>query len=121
MNAIDFPNGVCQRHGAMLAVNGVPTCIPCQAAAERASRPAAPVVSIEDPGHEAMSHIVPGPVKTVAAQAPKAVATVSLEQGLLSIKDVISKLPMPKNMAQFKSIKKLEELIDKALAEDSNG
>jgi len=124
MEVLEFPNGICNRHGAKIAVNGIPTCIKCQADAERANRPAGPTVTVEDPGHEAMSDIKVVPQPT-AVSAPAVVAkkgqALTMNEGLNLIKDLLTKLPMPSNMKQFKTIKKIDELVAKALSEAENG
>jgi hypothetical protein len=123
MEVLEFPNGVCQKHGPKLNVNGISQCVKCVADAERALRAPAPVVAVDDPGHDAMGHISPDsrvkaqPGTAVSQNTGKVVA--SNLNGLTAIREAIYRLPMPKSLKQYKRFLKIQQLIDQAV-EDEN-
>ena len=123
MEVMEYPNGVCAKHGPRLTVNGIPQCVKCIADAERAQRPPRPVVTVEDPGHDAMAHIAPGGKPTTALVANSGQQPVSKVQivpsGLNAIRQAIYNLPMPKSLKQYKRFQKIQQLIDQAV-EDEN-
>lgn len=127
MEVIEYPNGVCPKHGPRLAVNGIPQCVKCVAEAERATRAPRPVVNVKDPGHEAMSGIGGGASAkdlTRPGEAPvvhKGQQSISKGQpvGLLAIREAIYSLPMPKSLKQYKRFQKIQQLIDQAVEDDN--
>lgn len=126
MEVLEFPNGICAKHGPKLNVNGISQCVKCVADAERASKAPAPVVNVEDPGHEAMGSIKGAPAANLTrAGEPNKPAigsskAVIVPAGLTAIREAIYRLPMPKSLKQYKRFQKIQQLIDQAL-EDENG
>jgi hypothetical protein len=121
---IEYPNGVCPKHGPKLSVNGQARCLKCEADADRATRPPRPVVTIEDPGHDAMAKIVPGgkpttSVPTTATPNAPAKGVNPIPTRLEAIRDAIYQLPMPKSLKQYKRFLKIQELITQAVEEDN--
>lgn len=127
MEVLEFPNGVCPKHGPRLSVNNVPQCLRCNAEAERAAKGPGPVVNVEDPGHAAMGSI-PGGASPVNLTRPGVVTPkVTVTEGipvnkvsLLEIREAIYRLPMPKSLKQYKRFQKIQQLIEQAV-EDENG
>lgn len=133
MEVLGLPNGTCDKegHGAKLSVNGEPHCIKCQAEAQRATRTHIPVVTAADPGEDAFEPngmLRPGhkaadapavTVVPVGQPAPVAKAVI-VPTNLESIKNAISRLPIPRTLTQYKRLKKIQALIDEAMSEDEN-
>lgn len=120
MEVLEFPNGICAKHGPKLNVNGVAQCVRCVADAERALRPAGPTVTVEDPGHEAMRAIVPdNKHQPTVPQSRNEPTPVTKHKDLAAIREAIYRLPMPKSLKQYKRFQKIQQLIDQAV-EDEN-
>lgn len=129
MEVLEFPNGICQKHGPKLNVNGIAQCVKCVADAERAQRAPRPVVAVDDPGHDAMANIVPAKtaagveklstVPLQAGSAKYAVAPVSVPSNLVAIREAIYRLSMPKSLKQYKRFQKIQQLIDQAVEEEN--
>lgn len=123
MEVLEFPNGICDRHGPKLSVNGIPCCVKCVAEAERAQRAPGPVVTVEDPGHDAMERIVPDGKHaprpgSVVSNGSVAQAAPSVAHQLGAICAAIYGLPMPKSLKQYKRFQKIQALIAQALQEE---
>jgi hypothetical protein len=121
MEVLEFPNGICPQHGAKLSVNGEARCLKCESKAENALKNQ-PVVTVEDPGHEAMMGFI-APDASAAPVVKQSLTVVKTSPivvlgSLQAIRDAIYKLPMPKSMKQFKRFQKIQQLIDQALSEE---
>jgi hypothetical protein len=112
-----YPLGVCEFHGPKLSVNGDARCLKCESKAANALK-SGPVVTIEDPGHDAVMALTGGKSVDSVPQPKQIVHSASKgEMSLSDIKDAIYKLPMPKSMKQFKRLQKIQQLIDEAVIE----
>lgn len=125
MEVLEFPNGVCPKHGPRLSINGVPQCVKCNAEAERMEKGPGPVNKAEDPGHAAMKAIVPDSKHAAqpgVVESPKNRLAVGIGKPntLEEIREAIYRLPMPKSLKQYKRFQKIQQLIDQVV-EDENG
>lgn len=124
-----YPLGVCQIHGPKLAVNGIPTCIKCKAKEDNAGR-VMRIQNMPDPGEE---YFKGGKANPQAAQegakvaAPQIAirqtrpAVYTLESGLQEILDILTYIPMPSSMKQYKLLLGIKEKIQQAQQEGQNG
>lgn len=120
-----YPLGVCQLHGPKLSVNGVTTCIKCKAKEDNANRVML-VSKVEDPGEDYFKGGKANPqaeAKVVAFQ-PKSretsPANYTLETGLQEILSILSIIPMPSSMKQYKLLMTVKQKIESALQEGQN-
>jgi|WetSurMetagenome_2_1015567.scaffolds.fasta_scaffold1614589_1 hypothetical protein len=117
-----FPLGICEKHGPKLTVNGVPKCIRCEADIANAGRVLV-VNDVKDPGVEAFNekgqvikaaqtidHTVKQTVKSTGTQY-------TLESGLNEILSILSVIPMPSSMKQYKLLMSVKQKIESALQE----
>lgn len=124
-----YPLGICEIHGPKLAVNGIPTCIKCQAKADNANRTMI-VSKVEDPGEEyfkngkvetqvTQPNVVKSQVALSSDMMPKTAYT--LESGLQEILAILAVIPMPSSMKQYKLLMAVKHKIESALQEGQNG
>ena len=124
VEVMGYPLGICQIHGPKLAVNGVPTCIKCQAKQDNADRVLV-VSTTEDPGEEYFNG--GKAVPQVAQEGVKVAAKVqtlkgqshahTLESGLQEILSILAVIPMPSSMKQYKLLMAVKQKIESALQE----
>jgi hypothetical protein len=127
-----YPLGVCANHGPKLAVNGVPTCIKCKAKEDNAGRVMV-INKVEDPGEDYFKN---GKVNPQVAQegvglaklaAPQMQirqtrpAVYTLQSGLQEILDILTYIPMPSSMKQYKLLLSIKQKIEQAQQEGQNG
>jgi hypothetical protein len=118
-----FPLGMCPTHGPKLAVNGVPTCIKCQA--DEANKDRVLVVNEgKDPGPDAFGSngqlLKAGtpPSDRIMKPVVKVVGTPhTYEGGLQEILTILSCIPMPSSMKQYKLLMSVKQKIESALQE----
>lgn len=117
-----FPLGVCPTHGPKLSVNGVPTCIKCQA--DEANKDRVLVINdAQDPGavfFEKGVTNVPKPSSVAVLQKPVAKTVlpgIGYETGLQQILGILAVIPMPSSMKQYKLLMSVKQKIESALQE----
>ena len=128
-----YPLGVCATHGPKLAVNGIPTCIKCKAKEDNVGR-VMRIQNMPDPGEEyfkggkvAPQAIPEGRVSEAKMAAPQIAirqtrpAVYTLESGLQEILDILTYIPMPSSMKQYKLLLSIKEKIQAAQQEGQNG
>lgn len=119
-----YPLGVCPQHGPKLAVNGTPTCIKCKAKEDNANRTLV-VSTVEDPGEAYFNKGgagAPAAAKSVESKA-KALPehSMTMSEGLNEILGILSRIPMPSSMKQYKLLMNVKQKIESALQEEQNG
>lgn len=127
---LGYPLGVCQVHGPKLAVNGIPTCIKCKAKEDNAGRVLV-INKVEDPGEDYFKNgkvnpqvIVADPQKGATSQMTirqTRPAVFTLESGLQEILDILTVIPMPTSMKQYKLLLSIKQKIQQAQEEGQNG
>lgn len=133
VDILGYPLGICQVHGPKLAVNGVPTCIRCKANEDNAGRVMV-INKLEDPGEEffkgGKANIQSGTVgvpQDAKMAAPQMAirqtrpAVYTLESGLQEILDILTYIPMPSSMKQYKLLLSIKQKIEQAQQEGQNG
>jgi hypothetical protein len=120
---MNFPLGVCEKHGPKLTVNGVPKCIKCEADITNAGRVLV-VNDVQDPGPEAFNssgHVIKSgvpPIDKIVKPIVKSIGTThTLESGLTEILSILSSIPMPTSMKQYKLLMSVKQKIESALQE----
>lgn len=124
-----YPLGICQLHGPKLAVNGIPTCIKCQAKEDNANRVLV-VSKVEDPGEDYFKNGKVNPQMAqpgVADMAKKAIPQPQLQQtnqvaysfeaGLQDILNILAHIPMPSSMKQYKLLLSIKQKIEQVQQE----
>lgn len=108
-----YPMGACPKHGPLLSVNGKAQCIPCVA---DANKPALVLVNgAEDPGAEFFQK---GAGKAQHTALPQTLAAQpSYDEGLQEILGILSRIPMPASMKQYKLLMSVKQKIESALQE----
>lgn len=128
------PLGVCPRHNAAhISVDGLPVCLRCQAEAAKAQARPVGVVTIADPGHDAMQglktakterfpdgSVAATEVKPTQARVPTPRPVVpaggsfaeQVERALVALRAC----PMPKDLKQFKAVAKAVAILEKLIA-----
>lgn len=128
-------SGVCGKCGqAKVHVEGNPTCLLCDSDNRNKS---GLVVTVEDPGEEAMRHLlaehnvfmpkagegsvppvpakVISPVQKVVPQSTPVTQNVTFEHEIKRAIDLLQKLPMPKDIKQFKAINRAVKTLESIL------
>lgn len=121
---VGLPNGVCQLHNqARININGRTACLKCEAIAAKAIAAPAKALTDVDPGHEAMKAIlkdkdvkIPEAPPEPTKESSKTFAT-TFEAGIKDALEVLEKLPMPKDLKQFKAVNKAVQQLKKLLPE----
>lgn len=126
---LGYPLGVCHIHGPKLAVNGIPTCIKCKANEDNAGRVMV-IQKVEDPGEAYFNKdktlVQDGTAAGVAKMAVPQIrqtrpAVYTLESGLQEILDILTYIPMPSSMKQYKLLSGIRQKIEQAQQEGQNG
>lgn len=122
---LGYPNGMCATHGPKISINGVSQCLKCMSLEAKANARPAGVVTVEDPGDEAMARInklppreqsdqVPVAKPVVAAPKLSAGASVPFDAYIDQAIEYLRKAPMPGDLKQFKAVQKAIQQLEKA-------
>jgi len=101
-------------HGSKIYMNGVPTCLRCQAAEAKASAQPAGVVTIGDPGEEAMLGLRTAPAQAIpaVAQAKQHTSRVVGGDPITCALEAMRQVPAPRDIKSFKKIQKITALLE---------
>lgn len=122
---VTYPMGECQFHGQRTDVDGVPVCISCQELTAKARRGSGLVNTQADPGHEGMKNLklalptVDAEAEAAPRRRAEAPVVPTITSGVEALLSILSKMPMPTDIKQFKTLAKIREQLEKLLKEQA--
>ncbi len=123
MTDVTFPQGICPQHGPLLSVNGEVKCIKCEAIETNKGRVSVVNTTPDPKGALSIDGKIVKGIKvgtdTVLTKTDVKAVQIpyTLESGLKEILSILSYIPMPKSMKQYKLLMAVKQKIEAALLE----